>query len=131
MKIWHLVVFLALSGPATAEPLLTFTKVGGIAGISEKLAVSSCGVVTRTFGNTKNPREIQLTPEEIASLKEALKPVATVKVPPTPRGVADGYNYTLVSRGTTLKWGQPVEPPKELVPVLKQIESWRVSMTEK
>ncbi len=131
MKIWHLVVLLALSGPATAEPLLTFTKVGGIAGISEKIAVSNRGVVTRTFGTQQNPREIQLTPEEIGSLKEALKPISSVKAPARPIGVADGFQYTLVSHGATVKWGQPAEPPKELTPLLTQIETWRASMSDK
>lgn len=131
MKLWHLVVLFALSGPAAAEPLLTFTKIGGIAGISEKIAVSNRGVVTRTFGNQQNPREIQLTPEEVNSLKEALKPVSSVKSPPRPIGVADGFQYTLIAHGATVKWGQPAEPPKELHPLLAQIEGWRASLADK
>src|SRR5215217_2914233 len=108
--------------PGPTDTLVVFERVGGIAGVRERLDVRPHGAARVTAGGpTLKARRFELNPAELDALRSARDKVdfASLKrsydsgVP-----IADGFVTTVMADGRSVKVSTEGDPPDELARLL-------------
>ncbi|MGC8932805.1 MAG: hypothetical protein ACP5LQ_05885 [Candidatus Methanodesulfokora sp.] len=107
----------------TREPLLTYTRSGGIAGFRDTLIVYQDGeVVLSSKTQTINGR---ISEEDLKTLKailEELRPMGGMELKPK-ENVADFFSYSIESGGLRISWVDPWASQQEVPPQLNTLNS--------
>ncbi len=119
------VALLALAGcgsesdAATLKGALTYSRTGGLSGVSDKLAVQSDGAAKVT--TRKGSKSFKLSKDERTRLTKALAnaDLANVKVNATPP-VPDAFQYALHYRTSKFAFND-TNMPKALKPVVSEL----------
>lgn len=104
-------------------PLVTLNRSGGIAGINETLVVQSDGTVQIIDGEMGGQvqKEGRATPEQIAKLEAAIQAEGWQQLDAAygeGQQIADGFTYTIVANGKTVKSHDGTQNPPALENVL-------------
>jgi hypothetical protein len=99
------------------EPLVSFTREGGLAGFHDELVIWPDGTYQRSRRAT-GERRGHLPPDRVARLRQLLDGAHLADLPPASGGeVADGYTYRVTYGGRTVT-AQDGGIPSGLEPVL-------------
>lgn len=91
------------TGPAADAVLVDFGRQGGVAGLSDQLAVREDGGYTLTRVKPAVERSGKLTPAELADLRAKLASSGFAKLPHVqPGGGTDMFTYHLTYQGTEI-----------------------------
>lgn len=107
----------------TGAPLITLNRSGGIAGINQTVVVQNDGTVQLIDGESAGSvtKEGRATPEQLQKLEAALQSEGWQQLDATYGGgqqIADGFTYTVVANGKTVKSYDGTQNPPALENVL-------------
>lgn len=102
------------------DPLVTYSRSGGIAGIEERLLVDRGGRATVSIGGG-SPTSFTLSDSELGRLEAALQAADLAAVTDRETGCADCFRYEVTYDGTTVAYDEVAEPPPSVAAVVSQL----------
>lgn len=113
------------------EPLLVYTRSGGVAGFADKLVVYPDGEAE--LSSKTQVIKGRLDEEDMRELRrslEELRSIGNTEYKPK-EGVADFFSYTLSSKGLSISWVDPWASREEIPAQLESFNSLISKIFEK
>jgi len=126
-----LILLTLLRYSAEREPLLIYTRSGGIAGFAEKLVVYQDGEAV--FSSKTQVIEGKVSEEDMRELLKSLdelRKIGNAEYEPK-EGVADFFCYTLSSKGLSISWVDPWASKEEIPSQLESFSQLISKIVEK